>query len=163
MTFRVNNNRGPNRNASRNSNAKLNTHYYDGKLLANELVQAVHDQQKVADAELTTHKHLLFTGLIEDIKINPAVLDKYRPTAIRAIEVIKQNIRQKNNYDQTNSMYADDVLYMVCKKIDHTKNKDVLVYLSEQLSDILTSGQCSQGRSTRIFQVLSTLDKGVAP
>lgn len=157
MSFRVNNNRGPKRptrNANR-SNAKLNTHYYDGKLVDHELVQAVHDQQKVADAELTAHKHLLFTNLIEDIKLNPAVLDKYRPTAIRAVEVIKQNIRQAANYDQTNSMYADDVLYMVCK---NTKNADVLVYLSEQLSDILTSGQCAQGRSTRIFQVLSALE-----
>ena len=107
---------------------------------------------------LTILKTTLFTQLIQDIKQNPLVPEKYRPTAIEAINQIMRSIRQPPNYDRTNGMFADDVLYLVCIKIDKTKNVDALIYLSEQLSDIMTSGQCSQGRSTRIFQVLFGLE-----
>ncbi len=137
---------------------QLDTHYYDGKLGIHPLVRIVHNQQKIINDSFTLQKQNLFTRLVQDIKLNPAVPEKYRTTAIKAINVIKQCIRLPANYDRTNGMYADDVLYLVCNCIKQTGNVDTLQYLSEQLSDIMTSGQCSQGRSTRIFQVLLTMD-----
>lgn len=141
----------------RNSNGSVNldTHYYDGKLRANMLIQTVYNQQKL---NLTVQKNTFFTRLIQDLELNPVVPEKYRPTAIEAVNQITHGIRQNSNYDKTNGMFADDILYLVCRKIDETKNIDALVYLSEQLSDIMTSGQCAQGRTTRIFQVLMAVE-----
>ena len=134
--------------------AKLDTHYYDGKLRTNRLLQIVHNQQRLPIED----KKTFFTRLLQDLELNPAVPGLYRSTALRAVKQITRGIRQAPNYDGSNGMYADDVLYLVCKKIEETKNTDALVYLSEQLSDIMTSGQCAQGRSTRIFQVLMALE-----
>ncbi len=129
-----------------------NTHYYDGKL-SDILVQIVQNQQENNSDELTTEKNTLFTRLSKDIKESPLVPPQYRRTAVIAINKIMQSIRQPANYDRTNGLYADDVLYLVCKHIYETMNMEALQYLSEQLSDIITSGQCPQGRSTRVFQV----------
>ncbi len=134
--------------------AVLNTHHYDGKLNVHPLLKIVQEQQENVTIELTTEKQSLFASLVEDVKLNPAINNRYRPTAIQAINKINQNIRQPPNYDRTNNTYADDILYLVCKKIAETKDTNILVYLAEQLSDIITSGSCAQGRNTRVFQVL---------
>nr|QBK87600.1 MAG: uncharacterized protein LCMAC201_05130 [Marseillevirus LCMAC201] len=135
-------------------NQSLDTHHYDGKLHTNTLIKTVYN---LTGENLIDQKNTYFTRLIQDLKLNPIVPEQYRPTAIEAVNQITRSIRKSSNYDKTNGMYADDVLYLVCRKIDETKNTDALVYLSEQLSDIMTSGQCPQGRSTRIFQVLMAL------
>ncbi len=136
------------------NNQSLDTHHYDGKLHTNTLIKTVHN---LTNQNLIDQKNIYFTRLIQDLKINPLVPKQYLPTAIEAVNQITHGIQQSSNYDNTNGMYADDVLYIVCRKIDETNNTDALVYLSEQLSDIMTSGQCPQGRSTRIFQVLVAL------
>jgi hypothetical protein len=135
-----------------------NTHDYDGKLNVHLLVQSIQEQQKDISPALITEKIYLFTRLIEDLKLNPNLANKYRMTAIQAVNIISRSIRQQANFDASNGLFADDVLYIVCKKIEKSRNSDALIYLAEQLSDIITSGQCAQGRSTRIFQVLYTMD-----
>ena len=132
----------------------LNTHYYDGKLNIHELVIAIQELQKITASELTVEKQALFSKLIADIQHNTSINNRYRSRAVIAINRISQSIRKPANLDRTNNMYADDVLYIVCRKLS---DPDSLVYIAEQLSDIITFGQCAQGRSTRIFQVLLTL------
>lgn len=122
----------------------LNTHYYDGKIIKSV--------EKVPDVN---EKVELFDQLISKIQNNP-VTQKFRAMAIVAVNAIKRDIQKQANYDPTNDMWADDILYWVCKYVE--ENNDLLKLLSEQLHDIIVSGQCAQGRCTRLFQVLVIRD-----
>lgn len=141
--------------AQSRGNVSSDTHHYDGKLKVHPLIGIITEQQQVTVEE----KRRLFIRLIEDVRLNPIINTKYRSTAIQAISKINQDIHKPPNHDKTNDIYADDILYLICKRIDETKDLDILVYLAEQLSDIITSGSCPQGRSTRVFQVLCTIEK----
>lgn len=133
----------------------LNTHFYDGKLVQNDLISKIID---LRNSKLSETKRELFAKLAEEIK-TAKVEERFRLTALQAIHIIDRDIHQPGNYDCTNGIYADDVLYLVCKRMYSDKEIEIFDYLTEQLSDIITSGQCAQGRSTRLFQLLRTLEE----
>jgi len=60
---------------------------------------------------------------------------------------------KSKNYDPINKLYADDLLYLSYEKIIVEKNTDFTNILISQLEDMI-SGLCSQGRTTRLFQIL---------
>src|SRR3990170_3701392 len=121
---------------------KLNTHYYDGKLKENSLIESVSDLQKVDAPELTAEKRELFTSLMDKLMAEKQTMAGY------AVRAIIDGIRSPANFDPTNGIYADDILYLICKG-DYPSE-----YFTEQLGDIITSGSCPQGRCARLFQIL---------
>jgi hypothetical protein len=57
------------------------------------------------------------------------------------------------NYDPTNQMYADDLL-MLAYQLTTRFGDDLIRTLETQLAD-MAGGPCSQGRATRLFQVVA--------
>ena len=130
---------------------KLNTHHYDGAL------------NKVVSCDATREeKEEMFNRLIQDLLVNHLIINNQRSTAIRAVSIITSGIQKPENYDSTNGLYADNVLYHICCKLQEKQDLDILKCLSEQLSDIITSGSCPQGRVIRLVQVLDSINDIVA-
>jgi hypothetical protein len=129
--------------------SKTDTHFYDGKLIYKDI--------KFSNAT-REQKILMFTKLLEHDKI------KNNIHATKAINLIMGDIGKDANIDKTSNLIADDLLFALCELI---KSKGILElielelielnvedYMVEQLSDIITSGQCAQGRCARIYQLL---------
>ena len=60
----------------------------------------------------------------------------------------------QGNYDPINKISVEDILPRVYRFLEHYDDDGWEIFI-EQLSDIYTSGSCSQGRVTRIFQFYS--------
>lgn len=111
----------------------LDTHHYDGRIDTSNLSSisaSTEEKKKACEKFLTLNlnegaKHFL-TIIINDMDTN-------------------------SNYDPTNKLKAGDILY---KLLIHVDNADFVKQLEEQLLDLRT-GACPQGRSTRLFQLLS--------
>lgn len=111
----------------------LNTHTYDGKIDKNQLLLLQNIDDISPEIKKDHAKQLL-----------PLVQHKH------FIQLILDNWNQPSNYDPTNDLKADELLYLCSKYKD---NSDFIHLLDEQLSDFKT-GSCSQGRTHRIFQLL---------
>lgn len=77
------------------------------------------------------------------------------PIAINGARIIMANIGNDANRDSTNQKNADDILCLLALHIE--KDADLLPLLEEQLADMVQLGQCAQGRTTRLWQLLTTL------
>ena len=111
---------------------KLNTHYYDGKLF-----DKIYDQfrgKRLAIEQITD-----FYAAILYFHDAPG------------IEIIKRNIY--NNYDYSDEIDSSVVIVEIYKKI---KGLPPEKWIIEQINDIL-GGQCLQGRSKRLCQILMSL------
>lgn len=115
---------------------KLNTHYYDSKLLIDFPIPIIPDR-----IEFAKSMQALYTVLVPILT----------PGARNNFLAIAQG---QGNYDNANNLYADQLLY-ACYLLLVNKNfdKDLLVQLAIQL-DEMSSGMCPQGRTTRLYQVL---------
>ena len=78
-----------------------------------------------------------------------------RPLAIAGLDLIRANQGGMGNLDTTNGKRAEDLLADLAKHIFETES-DLLALLEEQLEDMYSLGQCAQGRTTRLWQLLST-------
>ncbi len=156
-----------------------NTHNYDGKLgdmiaLVKDEIDRVHNIDKQQKMEkLLLMKSLLCKSLLgkgtqrgKDTKqegSNEArsetelskKSEKQRET-LKFFDLICNSIGNASNYDPSNKLYADDILYLCCELWDEIKDsekgQDLLKTLASQLYDMRT-GSCPPGRSTRLFQV----------
>lgn len=128
------------------------THSYDGKLEKTKL-QLIKDISRASVVPLNV-KLEAFAQLREHLK---RIL--LSPQASRCFEVIVHTFSQaghvKNspNYDPTNDLFADDLLYLCFEQIVVERNEDLARALILQLEDMST-GLCAQGRTTRLFQIL---------
>ena len=77
---------------------------------------------------------------------------------IRSDLVRYGRVNSQANYDPTNDLHADDLLWL-CGEIlfgDTACDKlDFLALLTQQLHD-MESGSCAQGRTSRLFQVVAS-------
>lgn len=131
---------------------QLNTHFYDGKLPKNN--EPINKLREADQESLKTDKIDLFNWLVEKIKNRNNTY--YTTTAVRSIDMIRDNIHMGPNNDTSDNIYACDVLYLIIQKIKDMNEKDlddVIIFLEEQLSDIVTSGSCPAGRTKRLVQV----------
>ena len=131
---------------TQNSDKKISTdtHNYDYK------IGPLYRKYKVIDKKLL-EQPLSFDETIDDIfKYADLITDKERfKNVIRTLELLISD--SHNNYDDKNHISINDLLPRTFRFIKHYDNNGILIFL-EQLSDIVTSGQCSQGRTTRIYQ-----------
>lgn len=114
------------------------THFYDGQLapikaqLQSDLDRA---HQKTPQEQLVA-----FQLLREQL---PAI-------AHPNFDVIVRDLAQKTNYDPTNDLLANDLLYLCAER---AANEGFIDLLTAQLLEMST-GMCAQGRTHRLLQIL---------
>jgi len=133
------------------SNKTVNTHTYDGKL---RNIVSQH-------ADLLRKTHSVCVSVKKDTleKLKQVIEEHntpYTSGAVRALNLIIGDCGKEPNYDSSNDLWAEDLLYLINQKI----TDDVVPTLAEQLSDIVTSGKCPPGRTTRIWQVYQLMYDG---
>lgn len=122
---------------------KLDVHHYDGKIVRVEIKEAKSDEKKGQ-----------FEKLYDFVSQHPNLDDKMRGFSLQAIKIIIDDINKNPNYSGSDLQRADDILYHICLKIFSEKDQNTIVMnLAEQLSDIVTSGSCPQGRVNRLMQL----------
>ena len=130
-----------------NSRSELtNTHYYDGKLteaiIISPNISKLNKINIIQDLKTlleTESNHPLYYG------------------AMAALKIIQADINNPENYDATNNLRADNILYLLVKKLETNIDKSLKSVILEQLSDIISSGSCPQGRCTRLYQIYISL------
>lgn len=127
----------------------LQTHYYDGKMT--ELVQSFQPVLSTIsplsrDVKISILKNLWAT--LENICAD----SNHLPLAKLHFDSIVNSIGRTENCDAINNVRAEDLL---CLCSSFSANIDFCYSLVEQLHDI-SRGPCSQGRCTRILQLISS-------
>ena len=118
----------------------LNTHHYDYKLR--------HYVRKLLDK--STAK-LTFEETIESIKKISLELRYCRSCDVnRSLDLML--LDRRGNYDSTNDVNAEEILVKVWANVESWDNTGKVLFL-EQIADI-NHGSCSQGRATRLLQLL---------
>lgn len=79
-------------------------------------------------------------------------LNQHNQSALTYFDLIVNDGHNHQNFDQTNNIYADDLLYLLSINIESIPWE----YFIEQLLDIST-GSCPQGRTIRLFQIINTI------
>lgn len=124
----------------------LETHSYDGQLRA--LAEKINAGTKyIPSVKLTA-----FNDLKRTIYNYPDPSNSYKLKAIQAVNLIIFNMNNASNIDFTNSVRADDLLIVLYFKVK--ESPEFIGTLIEQLHDIVASGQCPQGRCTRLLQLV---------
>jgi hypothetical protein len=92
-----------------------------------------------------------FEQVIEEIEKQILSLDKnrYKKYMSDTISLLKNN--KIDNYDEKNKINVVDLLPRTWRFVKLYDKSGIECFL-EQLADITSSGPCSQGRVTRIFQ-----------
>jgi hypothetical protein len=62
---------------------------------------------------------------------------------------------RRNNYDDKNQINTELLIPIIWNKVKNYNELTIYDLFVEQLSDIIISGPCSQGRTTRLIQLLS--------
>ena len=62
---------------------------------------------------------------------------------------------RENNYDDKNKIHTELLIPIIWNKVKKYNELTIYDIFVEQLSDIIISGPCSQGRTTRLIQLLS--------
>lgn len=139
---------------------KLNTHYYDGKLveIRNEVLEllekssGIEFSQKLADL----NKLLQYNFSANAKKVLNILINDYRKFSVLPRTVIKKD----PNHSQQDNLHAENILWLCYKLLDSVSNGEssdifdnVLKVLDLQLVDMLT-GMCPQGRCTRLLQII---------
>ena len=131
-----------------------NTHFYDRKL--SERLQAYRESLSVIDKLDNSVKLAKLKRLHSQLK---------NTKALRGLDMIIKTLQTQSNkakdanYDPSNNIRAENVLYMIIEKMGEPESelyKDIFPILEEQLGDIL-GGSCPPGRTTRIFQAFVTV------
>lgn len=112
----------------------IDVHVFDGKL------KGIFTQHKIYTLE---EKKVCFSFLMTKLK---------DPAAIKSLQTITHDLSeiQGSNYQVENEVDASNILVEIIQWIE---NPDVLLTLSEQLSDITNLGVCPSGRVTRLLQI----------
>lgn len=125
----------------------LETHDYDTRL-----AKIITTKKKVSVEEFKK-----FINSLKDINNflnNDKILNKQlKINSQKTINLLAND--RKNNYDTKNKINIELILPNIWKKIKNYNDNSLYLVFIEQLSDIIISGPCSQGRTTRIIQFLS--------
>lgn len=132
--------------------SKTLTHTYDGKLEQTKL-QLLEDIFRVSQIS-KSDKLNAFGHLRLELQKYPLP-----QPAQRCFEAIFQTFSQMGhvpsggNYDPTNDLFADDLLYLCFERVVKYQDADFAQAFILQLGD-MALGLCAQGRTTRLFQIL---------
>ena len=125
----------------------LETHDYDTRL-----TKVLTTKQNLSKKELGT-----FIKCLEEINkfLNE---DKFlkvssKINAQKTLHLLAND--RKNNYDDRNKIHTELLVPIIWDKVKKYNELTIYDIFVEQLSDIIISGPCSQGRTTRLIQLLS--------
>ena len=127
----------------------LNTHYYDLKL--GDQRDVIKDMLKDAEDATDKIEELIFIEHMISTRPNSTHESQ------RNISIIINDFRfgrREKNYDCTNSLRADDILYLFASFI--RRDIEVCDMLNIQLGE-MAGGMCPQGRTHRLLQILIPL------
>lgn len=124
--------------------AKLNTHYYDGQLQNSTLemlLNPIHDLSR-------NSKAYAFNQLKNKLK----QIHAFDHESCRNYNIVVNDFHTQNhkNYDHTNNLWADDLLYLLSEYV--VRFPDLLDLLALQFKE-MTGGLCPQGRTHRLYQL----------
>ena len=119
-----------------NSMGFRDVHCYDGKLTSPPDIHIRHFEMN--------EKQELFKKLNFILCGNP-------PCGNRASWMVSRMLSEHDMFDPSNKMTPSDILATI---LTRRMSIDILGLLEEQLADIALLGQCPQGRSTRLIQIL---------
>lgn len=148
----------------------VNTHFFDGRLpsftssIDKHIAQSINNDILRASQMSKEDKTKGFRLLEEKVRTYslqkngkiPANSAKYLRLIVSTHDRFGRVASGNGNYDSKNRLYACDLLYLLYEKIMSEEDSEYLNLTLEQLSDMAT-GQCSQGRTTRLFQALIML------
>lgn len=103
------------------------------------------------------HEHILMSKQDKEQWIVRLMQRMRNPISIQGAHMILANIGNSANYDSTNNKYAEDILVLLSMHIE--KDADLLPLVEEQLQDMVHLGQCAQGRTTRLWQLYTAIQK----
>lgn len=137
---------------------RLNTHHYDGQIYIPEEVRILSKGVNFLELE----KKMFINEFV--IGVSAVDIPEKNITSLYYLNTIVSEWGNNSNFDTTNNLRAEDVLF-ICALIwnnikalqadENEKNtliKDFCRELFIQLLD-MQSGQCPQGRVTRLWQV----------
>jgi hypothetical protein len=122
----------------------MNTHYFDGKLLPDKAL---------------LHEHILRAESIpKDQKLNAFYDLRAKLSPNHNLNTIINDFNLYGhapgpNYDPTNDLYADDLLYLCYELLQRSCADDLIKLLNEQFEE-MSSGMCPQGRTHRLISVV---------
>ncbi len=119
----------------------MDVHIYDGHITVGEHLRIKLDNIK--NNVDTDHKIYIARSFIDLCQ---------HSISKRVLEIIVNDIGTMNNYDPSNDLNVDDILYACW---DYHEDQHFLNLFEEQLYD-MQSGLCSQGRTHRLYQLLVT-------
>jgi hypothetical protein len=111
-----------------------------------------------------SYKDLPYTPVVKTLEERKRLIleleDKVtNPSARLGIHLIYANAGTMNNLDNTNGKQAEDLLADLAHAILVENQIDILPLLEEQMADMFHLGQCAQGKTTRLWQLIQVLDK----
>ena len=122
-----------------NINLFKDVHLFDGKWNGSDVPK-----------RSVQEKELLWQWLRS--KITPI---KYQQNGIMGLELIMKDTQRLSNCDNINKVYADDILAEIIVTIQKNPEiqPDIIKNIIEQMGDMYCLGRCSQGRTSRLFQI----------
>ena len=122
----------------------INTHDYDTKLthIIKTTPNVTENEYKLFIKSLTELNDYINKDKILDINL--------KINAQKTIHLIAND--RKNNFDEKNHINLEILFPIIWTKIKDLNDISIYKLYIEQISDIYTNGQCSQGRTTRILQ-----------
>jgi hypothetical protein len=137
------------------SSTKTNTHYYDGQLDTESLLM---EELKNVKKFANNSKKTAVSNFIQDICGINTPEKNY--ISINNLNVVFSSWDQTSNFDHTNNVSKDDIMYVLAIEWNALKfsepalTKDFASEFFLQFMDMQTGG-CPQGRVIRLFQIAS--------
>jgi hypothetical protein len=104
------------------------------------------------DGEIDT-SHLIIEVI--DTDVNKLLECNLSAVAKHNLQILIKSLGTGKNYDNSNKINGDELLYMC---LNHIDNEDFIKNLNIQLED-MSNGLCPQGRTHRLYQLLLAFQK----
>ena len=135
---------------------KTNTHHYDNQLLDNEIIpKVIKEISTVSDNKKRKKVKDFVLNLINTVVTD---VPEKNEISIRYLTSIVNDWGNSNNYDNTNNLSADDIMYVLSVEWKNLElsNGELIQDFSKnffiQCMDMQT-GPCPQGRVIRLWQL----------
>ena len=125
----------------------LDTHDYDTRL-----TQIITTRQLITENEFKIFVKCL-TEINDFLNQDKFLKVDSKINAQKTIHLLAND--RKNNYDDKNKIHVELLLPIIWNKVNSYNELTIYDIFVEQLSDIIISGPCAQGRTTRLIQLLS--------
>lgn len=133
---------------------RLDTHYYDGKIERNALVEEEIAALREQTEEGSITEHAKRSVILRFFTKTSNILTQKADISMKLIIADMINkITYIRNYDAKNELWVGDLLYLVCNK---NARKSLVDSMNLYFED-MTRGLCSRGKPLRLYQILTQI------